>query len=102
MNMFQSLFGGAAAGLKEIIEQGAYLVDVRTPGEFMSGHVKGSVNIPLDSVSTHFSKFKNKNNIIVFCHSGSRSEQAKMILQRNGITNVINGGAREDVNQFVQ
>ncbi len=103
MNLFQKLFGGApAVDLKSIIDEGAFLVDVRTPGEFSSGHVKGSVNIPLDSVTQQLAKFKGKKNIIVFCRSGNRSGQAKSILEQNGFTNVVNGGAWDNVNQYVQ
>ena len=103
MNLFQKLFGSApSVDLGSIIAEGAYLVDVRTPGEFTSGHVKGSVNIPLDTISTQLSKFKNKKNIIIFCRSGARSGQAKSILQQNGFTNVINGGSWDQVKQFVK
>ena len=102
MNIFQQLFGGGPkVDLKATIEEGAYLVDVRSPGEFADGHVKGSVNIPLDKITQQLSKFKNKKNIIVFCRSGSRSSQAKSILEQQGITNVINGGTWDHVNQFV-
>jgi rhodanese-related sulfurtransferase len=102
MNIFQQLFGGGAkTDLKATIEEGAFLVDVRTAGEFAEGHVKGSVNIPLDRVQTQLAKFKNKKNIIVFCRSGGRSSQAKSILEQNGFTNVINGGTWDHVNQFV-
>lgn len=103
MSFFQQLFGGAkTANLKNVIEEGAFLVDVRTPGEFAGGHVKGSVNIPLDTISSQLSKFKNKKNIIVFCLSGGRSSQAKSILQQNGFTNVINGGTWKHLNQYIK
>jgi len=103
MNLFKQLFGGTAtADLKSIIDEGAFLVDVRTAGEFANGHVKGSVNIPLDRVAGQLAKFKNKKNIIVFCQSGGRSVQAKNILEQNGITNVINGGGWNNVNKFVK
>lgn len=103
MNLFQKLFSSEpAVDLQSIIEKGAFLVDVRTPGEFLDGHVKGSINIPLDSVPNQLAKFKNKENIIVFCRSGARSGQAKNILEQNGITNVINGGGWDYVNQFVK
>ena len=103
MNIFNQLFGGSQSGdLKPIIEEGAFLVDVRTPGEFSQEHVKGSVNIPLDSVPAQLEKFKGKKNIVVFCRSGSRSSQAKNFLEQNGFTNVINGGTWEDVNQYVK
>ena len=103
MGLFSNLFGGGATtDLKSIIDEGAFLVDVRTPGEFAEGHVIGSVNIPLDTVPTELEKFKNKKNIIVFCRSGNRSGQAKTILEANGISNVTNGRTWEEVNQFVK
>jgi rhodanese-related sulfurtransferase len=102
MNIFKQLFGGGATvDLKGKIAEGAFLVDVRTAGEYTEGHVKGSVNIPLDSVQTQLAKFKNKKNIIVFCRSGGRSSQAKSILEQNGFTNVVNGGTWNNMNQYV-
>lgn len=103
MNILQSIFsGGKKADLKVLLEQGAYLVDVRTPGEFAAGNIPGSVNIPLDKLASQLSKFENKKNIIVFCRSGNRSGQAKSILEQNGFTNVADGGAMEYVSQFVK
>ena len=103
MGLFSNLFGGGTtANLQSIIDDGAFLVDVRTPGEFAEGHVIGSVNIPLDKVTMELEKFKNKKNIIVFCRSGNRSGQAKTILEQQGIVNVTNGGTWEEVNQFVK
>jgi rhodanese-related sulfurtransferase len=87
--------------MKDIISKGAFLVDVRTPAEFAEGHVNGSVNIPLDQVQNQLAKFKNKENIVVFCRSGNRSSQAKSILEQNGFTNVTNGGTWQEVNQII-
>jgi phage shock protein E len=102
MNIFKKLFGGApAADLGSLIKEGAFLVDVRTPGEFVAGHVKGSVNIPLDKVAAQLSLFKNKKHIIVFCRSGNRSSQAKSVLNQHGFTNVVNGGTWSNVNSLV-
>jgi len=102
MGFFQQLFGGKpAVDLKKIITEGAFLVDVRTPGEFAGGHVKGSVNIPLNTVPAQLSKFKNKKNIIVFCLSGGRSSQAKSILEQNGFANVVNGKTWTNVNKYM-
>jgi rhodanese-related sulfurtransferase len=103
MNIFNQLFGGSqAVDLKPIIEEGAFLVDVRTPAEFSQGNVKGSMNIPLDSLPSQLQKFKDKKNIVVFCRSGSRSGQAKIILEKNGFKNVTNGGTWEEVSQYVK
>ena len=103
MNIFKQLFGGSEpVNLQGIIDEGAFLVDVRSPGEFSQGHVKGSVNIPLDTVQSSLAQFKDKKNIVVFCRSGIRSGLAKTILEQNGFSNVVNGGTWEDVNQFVK
>jgi rhodanese-related sulfurtransferase len=55
---------------------------VRTEAEFAEGHVDGSTNIPLDQVANQLEKFKRKEQIVVFCRSGNRSGQAKMILTK--------------------
>lgn len=103
MGLFQNLFGGGpTTDLGNLIEQGAFLVDVREPGEFAGGTAKGAVNIPLGLVADQLAKFKGKENIIVFCRSGNRSGQAKIILEQNGFKNVVNGGTWENVNQFVK
>jgi phage shock protein E len=103
MSILQNLFRTSPkTDLKNLIEQGAFLVDVRTAQEFAGGHVKGSVNIPLDKIQAQLFQFKGKKNIVVFCQSGARSSQAKSILERNGITGVTNGGGWKYVDQFVK
>ena len=103
LNFFKKLFAiSEKPDLKALINEGAFLVDVRSPQEYAQSKVKGSVNIPLDNISNQIAKFKDKKHIIVFCRSGNRSSQAKSILQRNGFTNVVNGGTAGNVNQFVK
>ncbi|MNU66248.1 Thiosulfate sulfurtransferase PspE precursor [compost metagenome] len=98
--VFKNLFAGNDQQLTEAIKNGAYLVDVRTPGEFSSGSVKGAVNIPLDKIAGQLAKLNDKQQIVVFCKSGGRSNQAKSILERNGFQNVINGGTWQQVNRI--
>ncbi len=103
MNLFQKVFGGGqTVNLKHLVDQGAFLVDVREPGEFAGGSAKGAVNIPLGSISSRLVKFKGKDNIIVFCRSGARSSQAKIILEKNGFKNVVNGGSWENVDRYTR
>lgn len=91
--LFKNLFSKPDdEALVEAIRGGAFLVDVRTAGEFASGSASGAVNIPLDEIASRIHEFKNKKTIIVFCRSGNRSGQAKSILERHGFTNVLNGG----------
>lgn len=48
---------------------GTVIVDVRTPGEFMGGHVTGSVNIPLNEIPERMDELKSMKNIILCCAS---------------------------------
>jgi len=77
-----------------MIDNGALIVDVRTPQEFKSGHLPGAKLIPINQVSAKLSEFGNDKNrpIVVYCKSGSRSGKAEGILKSAGFTNVINGG----------
>ena len=102
MGFFSSIFGAKDnSNVTEAIKAGAFLVDVRSAGEFASGSVKGAVNIPLDKIASQLAKFKGKKSIVVFCQSGGRSGQAKSILEQKGIQNVINGGSWSNVSQCV-
>src|SRR5690606_27072438 len=71
---------------------GAQIVDVRTPGEFGGGHVRGSVNIPLDTLDRGISRLRKDLPVITCCASGMRSASAKAMLERAGFAEVVNGG----------
>ena len=87
---------------KIIKDENPVIIDVRTPGEFMSGSVSGAINIPLNNIQDTIPELREKNSpIIVCCASGMRSFQAQSILQNAGITNVHNGGSWFDVNYLV-
>jgi rhodanese-related sulfurtransferase len=102
MGFFNSVFGGSNnENLATLVNEGAFLVDVRSSDEFAEGNVKRSTNIPLDQVSSNLDKFKGKEKIVVFCRSGNRSGQAKAILEQNGFTNVTNGGTWQNVNEVI-
>lgn len=90
--IFKNLKGNQDEVVVNAVKEGAYLVDVRSPGEFASGSVKEAVNIPLDEIIHHIPALKKQQNIVVFCRSGSRSNMAMTILKQNGIQNVYNGG----------
>lgn len=70
------------------------LIDVRTKEEFKEGHVKGSVNIPLDTLPNRFQSAlpKKDQTIFVICLSGGRASDATAYLKRVGYTNVHNIG----------
>jgi rhodanese-related sulfurtransferase len=94
------LAGNGTDSLREKIKDGAFIVDVRSADEFKSGSCKGATNIPVDQISKQLHQFRNKKQIVVFCRSGSRSSQAKAILEKNGFTNVINGGTWQNGRWF--
>lgn len=86
--------------IEELIKSGrATIVDVRTPAEFMGGHVNGSVNIPLKELPTRLEEFKTMKNIVLCCASGNRSGQAAAYLQQNGIS-CENAGSWLEVNCY--
>src|SRR5271154_2811142 len=77
---------------KALISDGAIIVDVRSKSEFGSGHIKNSVNIPLNKLPNQLKKLKSERTIITCCASGARSASAKNILKSKGFT-VYNGGS---------
>lgn len=78
---------------KELVKNGAVILDVRSKEEFNGGHVKGAINIPVDSLAVNASKLGGKDTyIITCCMSGGRSSVAKNILHTAGYNNVHNGG----------
>lgn len=85
---------GPKADLGELIRNGATIVDVRSKSEYNGGHVKGSINIPLDQLASQLSKLKGKDQpVITCCASGMRSAAARGVLKAQGYTNVHNGGS---------
>jgi len=69
------------------------LIDVRTVAEYATGHIEGSVNIPLSNLIEIYKQFPDRQTpILVHCKSGGRSYQAKDILVSLGYTNVLNIG----------
>lgn len=91
--------GGTSADFKELVDKGAQIIDVRSPAEYSSGHIKGSLNIPLDKLSTNLNKIKKDVPIITCCASGGRSSSAKGLLERNGYQEVYNGGSWRGLNE---
>ncbi|HEY2348824.1 MAG TPA: rhodanese-like domain-containing protein [Puia sp.] len=81
-----------AADLKDLWKHGAQIIDVRSPGEFQSGHIKGSLNIPLDILGNSLSKIKKDRPVITCCASGIRSASAESLLKSKGLSEVFNGG----------
>ncbi len=103
LNTLKNLFGmGAKTDFALLVKEGAVILDVRSPGEYKGGHIKGSINIPVDQLRNNLGKLKDKNKtIITCCASGMRSASAKNILQAAGYLNVHNGGGWHSLQQYV-
>lgn len=83
---------GPKTDYKILLQKGAQIVDVRTNAEYQSGHIKGSVNIPLQLLQHNMSKINKDKPVITCCASGMRSASAKNILRAGGYQEVYNGG----------
>ena len=91
LSFFKKLFG-PGTDYRALLQQGAQIIDVRTQGEYKGGHIKGSVNIPLNILAANTGKIKKDKPVITCCASGMRSAQAKSILKSKGFEEVYNGG----------
>ena len=79
----------------EKLKNGALVIDVRSAGEFSSGHLAKAINIPLDEIETALPKrVKDKNQVfLLHCASGMRSGMAKSKLIGMGYANAFNLGS---------
>ena len=74
----------------------SFIIDVRSPQEFASGHLDGAVNIPLEQIQQGIDLLEGlekTSQIMVYCRSGARSAVARSILLQQGYDQVINGGS---------
>ena len=83
-----------------IKDKACTIVDVRTPEEFMGGHVVGSINIPLGEIQERIEELESlKTPLVLCCASGNRSGQAQHYLSQKGI-DCYNAGSWLDVNYY--
>ena len=69
---------------RQLVADGAVLLDVRSPAEFAAGHVDGALNIPVQELSGRLTELRGKPNVVVYCRSGGRSCAAASILEKAG------------------
>lgn len=81
--------------LDDVVASGAFLLDVRTPGEFAAGSIPGAVNVPLDDLRHRLADVPVDEPIVLFCAVGQRGHSASRLLAQHG-RNVRNldGGIR--------
>lgn len=89
---------GTGAAAKAKIQQGARVVDVRTPAEYGAGHYEGATNIPLQELQGRLAELGDRQKpLVVYCASGMRSAQAAKLLVAAGFTDVTNAGSLKNL-----
>jgi phage shock protein E len=92
---------GPKEDYKALVKNGAKIVDVRTRSEYASGHIKGSINIPLNELNKMPKSLKTDMTVITCCASGMRSSAAKSQLKGMGFQKVYNGGGWYSLNNKI-
>jgi phage shock protein E len=80
---------------QEYLKNGALLIDVRSPGEYQSGHITNAINIPVGELEARIAKIApNKDQVLLLhCASGVRSGMGTKTLKQMGYTKVYNLGS---------
>lgn len=92
MGFLDGLFG-KKTDFAALVEEGAVIIDVRSPQEFKQGHIEGSKNIPVDQIGKRAAKIKKLGKpVVLCCASGMRSGRGTKMLQAEGIE-AYNGGS---------
>ena len=66
------------------------IIDVRTNEEYKEGHIKNSINIPVDNIEKI--NYRKDTKIVLYCRSGNRSNQAALKLKSLGYENIYDMG----------
>ena len=84
------------------LAEGTVIIDVRTPGEFASGHLEGALNIDVQSpdFAAQVSQLDPTQEYFIYCRSGNRSGQAISQMSNMGFTSMINGGSVEQASNY--
>lgn len=72
----------------ELVDAGAFLLDVRTQAEWDEAHVPGATHIPLDQLESRLSELPRDQQVVVMCRSGGRSASGRDILRQAGFEQV--------------
>jgi rhodanese-related sulfurtransferase len=88
--------------LDQLIGRGAVILDVRTPQEYATGHIEGSVNISLGTIRERYTELDTAQTYITVCSHGLRSVKVQQLLEERGFKHVYNGGAWADLEQVIK
>ncbi|MFB9860469.1 rhodanese-like domain-containing protein [Salinicoccus siamensis] len=92
-SIFNPIKSVSTEELAEALQRNSKLLDVRTPGEYRSGHIRKSINLPLNKVSDYKDDSKP---VYIICQSGMRSKKAAKVLRKKGIEAInVRGGMNQ-------
>ena len=97
MGLLSRRFGDGvdSAGARELVAQGALLVDVREGWEWAAGRAPGARHVPLDQLATWVGELPRDRTVVVVCRSGNRSAHVTAMLRGAGVDAVnLEGGLR--------
>jgi phage shock protein E len=87
----------ASGIVKQKIESGAIIIDVRSPEEFRDGAYPGARNIPVGNLSARLGEIPKDKAVVLYCASGARSASAARTMKQAGFADVINAGGLADM-----
>lgn len=91
LNVLHGVFRQVPVSMvRELVEKGAYIVDVRSPAEFAMGHLVGAVNLPLGQLRERLDEIPKDRPVYLHCRTSQRSYNAIMALKGRGFDNIIN------------
>lgn len=76
--------------VRDLVEKGEYIIDVREKNEYELGHIKGAKNIPLSEIRDRLDEIPKDRKIYLHCRSAQRSYNACLALQHLGFDKVYN------------
>lgn len=93
LNVLKNIFTHKEVNYQQLVENGAFIIDVRTKSEFKEAHIPGSMNIPINILANYLNMLKDKKQPIITCSSSeSGCSAAQKILRGNGYQKVYGGG----------
>ncbi len=87
----------ASSLVKQKIDAGATIIDVRTPEEFRDGAYPGAINIPVSSLGGRLADIPKGKPVVLYCASGARSASAARTMKQAGFPDVVNAGGLADM-----
>lgn len=90
-NLLDGVFKQVHVGdVRKLVEEGAYIADIREPEEYEQGHIVTAVNIPLSQLRKRMDEIPKDRPVYLHCRTSQRSYNALMALKGNGWNDLYN------------